>query len=645
MQKQTYNIEELFAHFSDEQVKRIKKAVLLIEPFRNTETASVKGIEVAVILINLKVDADTLIAAILADPDVMLIEQNIELVEQFGQSVALLVKDVISINQLQLYSADMKNQPTQAEILRRMLFSMIQDVRSVLIKLAYRIYRLRNLAAEDYELRHFIAQETLDIYAPIANRLGVSQFKWELEDLAFRYLHPQNYLKLVKSLEVTRDQREQILSSFKQSLQQILERENIIAEIAGRSKHIYSIWKKMQRKDMEIDELYDLLAVRVLVDELSSCYAVLGVVHGAWQYIPKEFDDYISNPKANGYQSLHTVIVNPDGQRIEIQIRTHDMHEFAEHGVAAHWCYKEGSKQNAATEKNIASLRQLLVDKETDEELVENFKTELFYDRVYVLSPAGKLVDLIKGATPLDFAYAIHTEIGHRCRGAKVNGRIVPLTYTLQSGEQVEILTVKEGEPNYHWIDLNLGYLKNRSSINKVKRWFKQQDGEKNIIAGKAFLEKEILHADIADVNLTEITAHFKKAGLDQLYLAIGRGEINSHHLAGILNKPEIKRLKRPKRKFNKTAILIDEMTNVASSLAHCCWPEVGDDIVGFISHFKGITIHQSNCENVTHLSRKQQTQLIAARWETEDSRLKAKDERLTGEDPIIKNVSDHLPL
>jgi GTP pyrophosphokinase len=296
------------------------------------------------------------------------------------------------------------------------------------------------------------------------------------------------------------------------------------------------------------------------------------------------------------------------------------MHEFSELGVAAHWRYKEGSSQDKATEKTIASLRQLLVDKETDEELVENFKTELFYDRVYVLSPAGRLVDLIRGATPLDFAYAIHTEIGHRCRGAKVNGRIVPLTYILQSGEQVEILTAKEGEPNHHWIDSNLGYLKSRRTINEVKRWFKQQDDEKNIRAGKAFLEKEIIHAGVADVNLIDIVASFKKTGPDQLYLAIGRGEINSHQLAGIaFNKHEVKRTKRSKRKISRAAILIDGMSNVASSLAHCCYPEVGDDIVGFISHFKGITIHQSLCENITHLSRKQQTQLIAARWESED--------------------------
>ena len=618
--KKTYNIEKILDHFSDEQVKRIKKAILLVEQHRKTDISNDKAIEVASILIKLNVDAETVIAAILCAPELALLEEDTDLTDLFGRSVALLVEDVNNLNLLQIYSTDMADQPSQAETLRCMLLSMIQDVRSVLIKLAYRIYRLRNLTTEEYELRHFIAQETLDIYGPIANRLGVSQLKWELEDLAFRYLHPQNYLKLVKALDVTRNQREQIIGSFKQSLQKILQREHIVAEIAGRPKHIYSIWKKMQRKDMELEELYDLLAVRVSVDEISSCYAVLGIVHGEWQYIPKEFDDYVSNPKANGYQSLHTVIVTPDGHRIEIQIRTKDMHEFAELGVAAHWRYKEGSKQNAATEKNIASLRQLLIDKETDEELVENFKTELFYDRVYVLSPAGRLVDLSKGSTPLDFAYAIHTEIGHRCRGAKVNGRIVPLTYILRSGEQVEILTAKEGEPNHHWIDSNLGYLKSRRTINKVKRWFKQQDDEKNIRAGKAFLEKEILHTDVAVVNLNDIVAYFKKTGPDQLYLAIGRGEINSHQLVGIIfNKHEVKRTKRSKRKFSKAAILIDGMSNVASSLAHCCYPEVGDDIVGFISHFKGITIHQSLCKNVTHLSRKQQTQLIAARWERED--------------------------
>ena len=617
MEKQVYNIEQLLVHFSTENAQNIEKALALVAGHSDIETINSKGIEVAIILTRFNVDVDTVIAAILSDPAISLFELDIKITEQFGESVALLIKDVNSLNQLQVYSTNMAMQPSQAETLRRMLLSMIQDVRAVLIKLAYRIYRLRNLANEDYDLRGFIAQETLDIYAPIANRLGVSQLKWELEDLAFRYLQPQNYLKLVKSLDVKRTQREQTINSFKHSLIPLLEKEKLSVDIAGRPKHIYSIWKKMQRKDMEIDELYDLLAVRVLVNELSSCYAVLGLVHGEWQYIPKEFDDYISNPKANGYQSLHTVIIDPDGHRIEVQIRTHEMHEFAELGVAAHWRYKEGSKQNAATEKNISSLRQLLAEKESDEELVDSFKTELFYDRVYVLSPGGKLVDLIKGSTPLDFAYAIHTEVGHRCRGAKVNGRIVPLTYVLQSGEQVEILTAKQGEPNPNWIDLNLGYLKNPRAINKVRSWFKHQDDEKNIASGKMQLEKEIRQSGMTDVNLINITEYFNKPGIDQLFLAIGRGEISLHQLSGIIKKPDVnkRKPKNTKSHFVKATILVDGMSNVASSIAHCCMPDAGDDIVGFISHFKGITIHRSDCENIVHLSRIQQTQLIPVSW------------------------------
>ncbi|MCF6251870.1 MAG: RelA/SpoT family protein [Methylococcaceae bacterium] len=618
MQNTTYKIEELLTHFSAENVKRIQKALSVVAEHSPIETSISKGIEVAAILVNYNVDADTIIAAILTDCGISFSALDFDVSEQFGLAVSKLIEDANSLNQLQVYSTEMANQPSQAETLRRMLLSMIQDVRAVLIKLAYRIYRLRNLASENYDVRLFIAQETLDIYAPIANRLGVSQLKWELEDLAFRYLHPQNYLKLVKSLAVTRHQREQILSAFIVDLQQVLANQNITAEIAGRPKHIYSIWKKMQRKNMQIDELYDLLAVRVLVDELSCCYAALGVVHGIWQYIPKEFDDYISNPKANGYQSLHTVIISPDGHRIEIQIRTQEMHEFAEMGVAAHWRYKEGSKQNAATEKNIASLRQLLVEKDSDEELVDSFKTELFYDRVYVLSPAGKLVDLIKGSTPLDFAYAIHTEIGHRCRGAKVNGRIVPLTYVLKSGEQIEILTAKEGEPNHHWIDLNLGYLRSPRAINKVKAWFKHQDDKKNMALGKLKLEKEIQFSGVGKITLSKIVEYFKKIDIDQLYLSIGRGEISGQQLAGFFKKPETEKNKsrRNKIKFEKTSILVDGVSNVACTLAQCCSPMTGDDIIGFISHYKGITIHQSDCENIIHLTRQQQTQLVPVSWD-----------------------------
>ena len=618
MEKQIYNKEAVLANFSSEDADVLTKAFALITQLDKPEAIINKSYQVALILNNINVDINTVVAAVLASPGCSLSAQENDINELFGDSVVLLLNDVNNLNKQHLYSKEISSQPSQAETLRRMLLSMIEDVRTVLIRLAYRIVRLRNLGAEAYDMRHFIAQETLDIYAPIANRLGVSQLKWELEDLAFRYLQPQNYLKLVKSLDATRNQREEIINSFVNYLQGVLDKQNITAEIAGRPKHIYSIWKKMQRKDMTIDELYDLLAVRVLVNELSDCYAVLGVIHGQWQYIPNEFDDYVSNPKANGYQSLHTVIVNPQGHRIEIQIRTKEMHEYSELGVAAHWRYKEGSNQNAATEKTIASLRQLLTEKESDEELVAGFNTELFYDRVYVLSPAGKLIDLIKGSTPLDFAYAIHTEVGHRCRGAKVNGRIVPLTYILQTGEQVEILTAKEGGPNHHWIDSNLGYLKNPRSFNKVKSWFKQQDVEKNVGLGKQILDREIQHLRISDVNLIAIQQHFKKPDIDQLYLAIGRGDISTPQITGYFTKPEPGKHKANKTKPEKATILVDGLSNVVSTIAPCCCPVVGDKIVGYISYHKGIRIHRVDCENIINLSRNQQTQLISVSWNIE---------------------------
>jgi GTP pyrophosphokinase len=374
----------------------------------------------------------------------------------------------------------------------------------------------------------------------------------------------------------------------------------------------------MQRKQLAIDELYDLLAVRVIVDKISTCYAVLGVVHGEWQYIPKEFDDYIANPKENGYQSLHTVILDPQGNRIEVQIRTREMHDFAELGVAAHWRYKEGGKQSTSAEKNISSLRRLLEDKDTDEVLVESFRTELFYDRVYVLTPAGKLMDLIKGSTPLDFAYAVHTEVGHRCRGAKVNGRIVPLSYTLQSGEQVEILTTKNSEPNRNWIDSNLGYLKSPRSIIKVKAWFKKQDYDFNVSAGRQILEKECQRLGIGSVSLQDLSDHFKRGNPDDLHAAIGHGDINSQQIANFLQIPEI--IPKPKKHSTKakklnSPVTVEGIDNIETHFAKCCQPIPGEAIIGFISQLKGITIHNSDCQNISQLDPQQQQKLIDVSW------------------------------
>ncbi len=619
MQKYTDPNKDLFNDFSASDKELIERALAIIalipdDPHYHRP----KGIEVAAILRAYNVDLKTILAAILSDPRLPLLTPQPDFKEQFGETVAALVKDVNWLNKLTVYTPEMTKKPNQAETLRRMLLSMTQDVRAVLIKLAYRIHRLRNLPKESYELRHFISRETLDIYAPIANRLGIHQFKWELEDMAFRYLEPQAYRQIAKSLANNRVQRENCINGFIELLQKHLAEENIPGTCYGRPKHIYSIWKKMQRKHLGIDELYDLLAVRVIVENLTHCYAVLGIVHSLWQYIPKEFDDYIANPKENGYQSLHTVILDAQGNRIEVQIRTQDMHDYAELGVAAHWSYKEGGKQTAAMEKSVATLRKLLEEKQGDEALSDDFRSELFNDRVYVLTPAGKLIDLVKGSTPLDFAYAVHTEIGHRCRGAKINGRIVPLTYTLKSGEQVEILTAKDSAPNHNWIDPNLGYLKTSRAISKVKSWFRNQQQSENIARGKAILDKESQRLGIKALNLDDMVSHFKQHDTYALLEAIGRSDINSRQLAGFLKIPELEELPinaRPKKPPTKSVVSVAGIDNVQTSFAHCCSPVLGDDIIGYISHHKGITVHRTDCKNVTQLSLEKQAQLISVTW------------------------------
>ncbi|ESS71347.1 GTP pyrophosphokinase RelA [Methyloglobulus morosus KoM1] len=622
MQKTHSSTQQIFSGFSAEDSEKIERALAIIaqipEPLPYQRPT---GVDTAAILMDFKVDVETILAAILSDPRLEELKPKPDIAKEFGKTVAALVKDINWLNKLNVYSTDMMHHPNQAETLRRMLLSMTQDMRAVLIKLAYRIKRLRILPKEAYEIRHFVAQETLDIYAPIANRLGIHQFKWELEDMAFRYLEPQIYLKIAKSLAAKREQRKACIEQFIQVLHTHLDSEGIKAEIYGRPKHIYSIWKKMQRKQLDIDELYDLLAVRVIVDNLTSCYAVLGIVHGAWQTIPKEFDDYIANPKENGYQSLHTVILDPQGNRIEVQIRTKEMHEFAEMGVAAHWSYKEGGKHNAALDKSIASLRKLLEEKDNDENITEDFRSELFHDRVYVLTPAGKLIDLVKGSTPLDFAYAIHTEIGHSCRGAKVNGRICPLTYALKSGEQVEILTTKDIRPNRNWIDPNLGYLKSAHAIGKVKSWFKHQQRDQNIAVGKTILDREIQHLGLKGFNIKELTLHFKQPDTDTLLEAIGRNDINSRQLAAFFKIPELEpqpALTIKKKPETKSVVTVEGIDNVLTTLAQCCMPVLGDDIMGYITHHRGITIHRKDCNNLTELSPEKHTQLIPVFWGTQ---------------------------
>lgn len=632
---------EFLSRFNATDSALINQALQFSAPFKDQKRTRPMGIEVAEILLKLNVDLETLLAALLSEPLLKDQLDNVNIEDQFGSEVASLVKDINWLNTLNVYSPEMANQPNQAESLRRMLLSMTEDVRAVLIKLAYRVQRLKNLEKEKPNIRNFVARETLDIYAPIASRLGIGQLKWELEDRAFRILDPRAYQAIVNSLAEDRTQREHSIDSFIGLLRDTLVTEKINAEIFGRPKHIYSIWKKMLRKQLGIEELYDLLAVRIIVNDLASCYAVLGIVHSHWQYIPKEFDDYIANPKKNGYQSLHTVVFDAQGNRLEIQIRTQEMNEFAELGIAAHWRYKEAGKQNNIADECIASLRQSLSEKDSNEALLEDFRTELYTDRVFTLTPGGKLIDLIKGATPLDFAYAIHTEVGHRCRGAKVNHRIVPLTYALQSGDRVEILTINTGAPNHNWIDPNLGYLKTSRAVNKVKSWFRKQKQEQNVAAGKHILSVEIHRLGLTLPDMDELATHYKFSSQENLFAAIGRGEVTTRQLSGFLKipgeEPEAQAFVSKHKPSNKqSAVIVHGVDNVLTSFAQCCNPVHGDDIIAFISQSKGIIIHRKNCVNLTQLSSKQQTRLLQANWGTPESLLTV---------PIVIQANDRQGL
>lgn len=583
-----------------------------------------RGLDAAHILLALKVDAITVEAALLSDPYLRETLEPASLRQQFGEPVSDLVEKVNWLNTFGEFSPEQMKQPEQAELIRRMLLAVVNDVRAVLIKLAYRLQRLRIMRDQDSDTRANIARETLDIFCPLANRLGIGQLKWEMEDLSFRYLHPDDYRTLAKSLATNRAERERYVRNFIELLDTELRANHIKARVSGRPKHIYSIWKKMRRKETPLEELYDLHAVRVIVGELPTCYLVIGLVHNHWRHIPKEFDDYIANPKDNGYQSLHTVVVGPNDRPVEIQVRTPQMHEFAEYGVAAHWRYKEGGGRDAAFERSITSLRRLLESDEDDQSLLEDFRSDAFADQVFALTPKGQVIRLKKGATPLDFAYAIHTEVGHRCRGAKVDGRIVPLTYTLKSGEKVEILTAKQGGPSLGWLDTHLGYIKTAHARNKIRSWFRQQDHDKHFRVGKSILDRERHKLGLRDTDMDELARHFHLARADEVLLAIGRGDISPTQVATALKVPEIpgkaaaqvpRRVTTPKAAGE---ITVQGIRNLLTHIARCCTPEPGEPIIGYVTVGHSVAIHRQDCPNVLNLPHWKQLRLIDVAWGSE---------------------------
>jgi len=614
-------VESISARINwDDDLARALDYALDVEPVDKSRPRSV---DVAKRVLEMGTDRNTLIATLLSDPELQGSLGTVDIKKQFGNKVALLTQGVNRLNTLQDCNQAVFKTPEQAEKLRRLLMAIISDVRVMLIKLCYRVERLKLLKHTSYEERRCIAQETLDIFAPLANRLGMGLIKWEMEDLAFRALEPLAFKKIATLLEQKRSEREVFIQQFTVQLASLLLEQDIRHKLSGRVKHIVSIWRKMQKKNLEFHELFDVRAVRILVDTVADCYAVLGVVHTTWQHIPKEFDDYIANPKENGYRSLHTAVVADVGQIVEVQIRTFEMHEKSEFGVASHWRYKEGVNLDQRMENSISVMRDMLDGSAEDvSDVIAEISTETTSDRVYVFTPKGQVVDIPHGGTPLDFAYTVHSEVGHRCRGAKVNGRIVNLTRQLQTGDEVEILTTRESKPSRDWMNKNLGFIKSAGTRSKVRSWFNHQDFEQNLLDGKALYDRILTKYSIRKANLKQLTGHFKRKDSDQFFVDLGRGLITSAQIIGFLQaEPEradpFKKLKKSELKSAKTreAVSIHGVGNLMTQLGRCCNPVPGDLIIGFITINSGITIHKHNCPNMLALPEEKRQRLIEVEW------------------------------
>jgi GTP pyrophosphokinase len=515
----------------------------------------------------------------------------------------------------------------QSEALRKMLLAVVSDVRLVLVRIAEQLYRLRCAKKSPRQQQQALAIETREIYAPLANRLGVWQLKWELEDLAFRYLDPDTYKEIATTLNEKRVERESFIENVKSQLLVELEKVGIKAHISGRPKHIYSIWRKMQRKDSDLSSIFDVRAVRLLVDDISECYAALGVVHNLWSYLPGEFDDYIANPKENDYRSLHTAVIGPEGRTVEVQIRTREMHRQAELGVAAHWRYKEGRPSVAAFDQKIRFLRQILEPTDKDSDLLDQIRDDVFEDRVYAISPKGDVVEMPAGATPLDFAYHVHTQVGHRCRGAKVNGRIVPLTYKVNNGDKIEIITASQPNPSRDWLSPQLGYLAASRSRTKVRSWFRHQDKEQNLRHGREILDRELTRLNVRDISTNTIAKHLKVKDSDALFVALGAGDLTSASIASALQNlrrddaVEILRKKRQKKptvaKTGQAAIR--GVGDLLSNFARCCRPVPPEHIAGYITQGRGVTIHRQDCGNFLSLLGRHRERVIEVNWGQSD--------------------------
>jgi GTP pyrophosphokinase len=595
-----------------------------------------RALGTAAIVAGLKLDADSVRAALLLGAPHCPGFDGEALAAQVGADVAALVTGVARMGAIRATpeGAGRDARDAQAESLRKMLLAMVGDIRVVLIKLAERTQALRFLVGGNLEARTQAARETQDLFAPLANRLGVWQLKWELEDLALRALDPETYAQIAKLLDERRLDRQHYIEAVKATFRRELAAGGIKADVSGRPKHIYSIWNKMRRKQSGIDSVYDIRAVRILVDEVKDCYAALGIVHNLWTPLAGEFDDYIAKPKANDYRSLHTAVSGPEGKALEVQIRTHEMHQHSEYGVAAHWRYKEGcaaGRRDPGYDEKIAWLRQVLDWKDAVAdagEWLQQFKSSLFTETIYVLTPQGRVVDLPRGATPVDFAYSVHTNLGHRCRGARVDGAMVPLNYALKSGQQVEIVTVKQGGPSRDWLNADLGYVHSRHARTKVRQWFKAQQLEETIAQGRAIVERELARAGMTALKLEAIASEAGFAKLDDLFAAVARTELNTRQLQDAIHalaapgvaapaavQAEAVVARESKAKGAGSGILIVGVDRLMTGLARCCKPAPLDPIIGFVTRGKGISIHRQSCSNVARIKERQPERLIVADW------------------------------
>lgn len=601
-----------------------------------------RGIEMVEILSMLSMDIDSLCAALifpLANDEVVS-EEALE--QAVGKSIVSLVRgvrDMDAIRQLKaIHNDSMASE--QVDNVRRMLLAMVEDFRCVVLKLAERIMNLREMKDASEDERVLAAKESTNIYAPLANRLGIGQLKWELEDYCFRYLHPDEYKRIARLLHERRIDREQYIENFVDNLRKEMAKEGVRADVYGRPKHIYSIWRKMQKKSLAFDELFDVRAVRIVAERLQDCYGALGTVHTLYRHLPSEFDDYVANPKPNGYQSIHTVVLGPKGKTVEIQIRTRQMHEDAELGVAAHWKYKEGPSSSnargaAGHEERIAWLRKLITWQEEmadSGEMLEEVRSQVFDDRVYVFTPKGDVVDLPAGSTPLDFAYHIHSDIGHRCIGAKIGGRIVPFTYQLQMGDQVEVITQKQPNPSRDWLNPNLGYITTSRGRSKIHNWFRKQDRDKKILAGRQILDSELSQIGISLKEAEKLLLpRYNVTSLEELLASIGGGDIRLNQMVNFLqaklNKPSAEEedreaLRQLTQKSHSVSsrkesgrVVVEGVGNLMHYIARCCQPIPGDAIVGFITQGRGISIHRADCDQLAELISHAPERIVDAVW------------------------------